>query len=217
MTIRQLAFVFLATFFVLLSNALPAQVRVNGYWKKNGTYVPPHYRSSPNSSKHDNYSTRGNYNPYTGRRGTQSPDPPTPRINYSYPTYRAPTTYGQSIAEMEAETRRMWAEVEAIKQRTYEARQQHLLRLQGEQSALAHSILSGERNPKSLSATELLLLKSALPTFRGYPCTSDCSGHEAGYEWAEDNGISDADDCDGNSQSFIEGCISWVEEQSEQQ
>lgn len=47
----------------------------------------------------------------------------------------------------------------------------------------------------------------------GYPCTVDCSGHEAGYEWAEENGIDDPDDCDGNSESFIEGCQAYAEDQ----
>lgn len=49
-------------------------------------------------------------------------------------------------------------------------------------------------------------------TFSGYDCTEDCSGHEAGYEWAEENDISDTYDCDGNSQSFIEGCEAYIEE-----
>ena len=49
---------------------------------------------------------------------------------------------------------------------------------------------------------------------RGYPCTQDCSGHDAGYQWAEDNGITDPDDCGGNSQSFIEGCQAYAEEQA---
>lgn len=48
--------------------------------------------------------------------------------------------------------------------------------------------------------------------FNGYECTEDCSGHEAGYEWAEENGIESTDDCGGNSNSFIEGCESYVEE-----
>jgi len=30
-----------------------------------------HYRSSPNSTQRDNYSTYGNTNPYTGQRGTK--------------------------------------------------------------------------------------------------------------------------------------------------
>jgi len=49
-------------------------------------------------------------------------------------------------------------------------------------------------------------------TFHGYDCTEDCSGHEAGYEWAEDNDIDDIYDCDGNSQSFIEGCEAYVDD-----
>ncbi|AZO59687.1 hypothetical protein EJ078_10900 [Mesorhizobium sp. M1A.F.Ca.IN.022.06.1.1] len=53
----------------------------------------------------------------------------------------------------------------------------------------------------------------AQQTFEGYDCTADCSGHQAGYDWAERNGISDATDCDGNSQSFNEGCQAYVEEQ----
>ena len=48
--------------------------------------------------------------------------------------------------------------------------------------------------------------------YNGYRCTQDCSGHDAGYNWAEENEIDDVDDCDGNSQSFIEGCISFVED-----
>lgn len=54
---------------------------------------------------------------------------------------------------------------------------------------------------------------SSSPTFMGYSCTNDCSGHEAGYEWAEENDVDDPDDCDGNSESFIEGCQAYAEEQ----
>jgi hypothetical protein len=53
-------------------------------------------------------------------------------------------------------------------------------------------------------------------TFHGYFCTEDCSGHEAGYEWAEDNAIVDPSDCGGNSNSFIEGCEVWAEEQQDE-
>lgn len=44
-----------------------------------------------------------------------------------------------------------------------------------------------------------------------YGCTDDCSGHEAGYQWADDNDVTDPDDCGGNSQSFIEGCQAHAE------
>lgn len=37
-------------------------------------------------------------------------------------------------------------------------------------------------------------------------CTEDCSGHNAGFKWAQDHEIQNSSDCGGNSQSFIEGC-----------
>ena len=49
-------------------------------------------------------------------------------------------------------------------------------------------------------------------TFGSYDCTEDCSWHEAGYEWAEENDIDDEYDCDWNSNSFNEWCIEYVEE-----
>ena len=49
-------------------------------------------------------------------------------------------------------------------------------------------------------------------SFLGTGCTEDCSGHEAGYAWAERKGITDPDDCGGNSWSFIEGCRAYAEE-----
>lgn len=52
-------------------------------------------------------------------------------------------------------------------------------------------------------------------TFHGYPCTEDCSGHEAGYNWAEQHGIEDPGDCDGNSDSFVEGCQAYAAEHRE--
>ena len=56
-----------------LSATVSAQVYVKGYTKSNGTYVEPHYRSSPDSTPLNNYSTKGNINPYTGKAGTQNP------------------------------------------------------------------------------------------------------------------------------------------------
>ena len=47
---------------------------VNGYYKKDGTYVQGYTRSSPNTTNRDNYSTQGNNNPYTGSSGTKAPD-----------------------------------------------------------------------------------------------------------------------------------------------
>lgn len=50
-------------------------------------------------------------------------------------------------------------------------------------------------------------------TFGGYECTQDCSGHAAGYRWAEEHDITDPSHCGGNSQSFIEGCEVYTEDQ----
>lgn len=57
--------------------------------------------------------------------------------------------------------------------------------------------------------------KKAASSFAGYDCTEDCSGHEAGYKWAERHDIDDEDDCvtagdNSNSPSFAEGCKAFV-------
>ncbi len=51
--------------------------------------------------------------------------------------------------------------------------------------------------------------------FHGYACTVDCSGHDAGYQWAEDHDVDDEDDCGGKSESFIEGCKAYVQENAD--
>jgi hypothetical protein len=55
-------------------------------------------------------------------------------------------------------------------------------------------------------------------SFGGYECTVDCSGHKAGYEWAEAKDISDEESCEAilrrwpNQNSFYEGCLAYVED-----
>jgi len=49
--------------------AAGAAVRVHGYTRKNGTHVQSQYRSDPNATRRDNWTTRGNINPYTGALG----------------------------------------------------------------------------------------------------------------------------------------------------
>jgi len=41
--------------------------------KRDGTYVAPSRATNPNSTKIDNWSTKGNFNPYTGKLGTKDP------------------------------------------------------------------------------------------------------------------------------------------------
>jgi len=50
-----------------------SSVRIRGYTKKStGTYVYPHRRTSPDSRRLNNWSTKGNINPYTGKKGVKS-------------------------------------------------------------------------------------------------------------------------------------------------
>lgn len=69
---RKLLLCLLAS--MVCSSVAFADVYVRGYTRSDGTYVAPHYRSSPNSTRNDNWTTRGNVNPYTGEPGTRSPD-----------------------------------------------------------------------------------------------------------------------------------------------
>lgn len=55
---------------ILVCATAVADEYVRGYTKKDGTYVEPYHRTSPNSRRDDNYSSRGNENPYTGKRGS---------------------------------------------------------------------------------------------------------------------------------------------------
>jgi hypothetical protein len=48
-----------------------SDIQVHGYTKKNGTVVQPYYRSHENGTQRDNFSTKGNVNPYTGKIGTK--------------------------------------------------------------------------------------------------------------------------------------------------
>lgn len=51
------------------SFAYARDVYVNGYYRNDGTYVAPHHRSAPDGNPYNNWSHRGNVNPYTGERG----------------------------------------------------------------------------------------------------------------------------------------------------
>jgi hypothetical protein len=46
---------------------------VSPYTTNRGTTVPGHYQTNPNNTQLDNYSSRGNLNPYTGSYGTRIP------------------------------------------------------------------------------------------------------------------------------------------------
>jgi len=68
----------------------PNHVYVKSYTRSDGTYVPGYYRTAPNSTNTDNFSTKGNINPYTGKPGWIPPD-----NNSNYSTYPS-TNYNSS-------------------------------------------------------------------------------------------------------------------------
>lgn len=47
------------------------ETAVKGHTRKDGTYVEPHRPNEPNKTETDNYSTKGNTNPNTGKKGTR--------------------------------------------------------------------------------------------------------------------------------------------------
>ena len=82
------------TILSLFVSAVYADVWVNGYTRKNGTYVQGYWRSSPDSDPTNNFSYPGNVNPYTGKVAPGNPETylknypnyndtsPTPQYDY---------------------------------------------------------------------------------------------------------------------------------------
>lgn len=51
----------------------PKNVSAKVYPNKGVTSVKPHFRTRANNTKKDNWSTIGNINPHTGKKGTKRP------------------------------------------------------------------------------------------------------------------------------------------------
>ena len=51
---------------------------VMGHTRKDGAYVQPHKQTNPDKNFRNNYSTKGNQNPHTGKEGTRT-EPPRQR------------------------------------------------------------------------------------------------------------------------------------------
>ncbi len=87
-------FFFIAFLFAAANSFAQTSTYVSGYTNSNGTYVEPYFRTTPNTTRNDNYSTVGNLNPYTGSYGTKPADnyyvAPS---NYSVPTYYSTPSY----------------------------------------------------------------------------------------------------------------------------
>ena len=55
---------------------------VSGYTRSDGTYVQSHVRTMPNNTNWDNFSTKGNSNPFTGSTGYRARDYSKSAYNY---------------------------------------------------------------------------------------------------------------------------------------
>lgn len=77
-----LLFLILCFHFSVYSQENPHSHYQKGYVKKNGTYVQPHYKTNTNKTNHDNYSTKGNTNTYTGSNGHRAKDYSPESQNY---------------------------------------------------------------------------------------------------------------------------------------
>ncbi len=77
---------------MLVSTTVFADDLIRGHWKdtdRDGikdTWVDPYYRTTPNSNIFDNYSTKPNINPYTGKKGYV--DPYKDYYDYTPKTYK---------------------------------------------------------------------------------------------------------------------------------
>ncbi|HUZ93316.1 MAG TPA: hypothetical protein VMU57_00230, partial [Edaphobacter sp.] len=71
---------FLAIFLLLSTSAFatprryrsPSPVHVRSTVTKRGVYRTAHVRTAPDRTQRNNYSTKGNMNPYTGKAGTRT-------------------------------------------------------------------------------------------------------------------------------------------------
>ena len=92
------AFLFILFLFAIANSFAQSVVYVHGYTRSNGTYVQGYYRTAPNSTTLDNYSTKGNYNPYTGSYGTKSVQEYSSSSTYSS-SYTPPSTYSSPTTQ----------------------------------------------------------------------------------------------------------------------
>jgi antitoxin component YwqK of YwqJK toxin-antitoxin module len=58
----------------IIAQTNPRHVYVRPFVRSDGTRVEGHFRTAPNSTNRDNFSTLGNTNPYTGEAGYVTPD-----------------------------------------------------------------------------------------------------------------------------------------------
>lgn len=79
---RLLLLLFLSIPLILIGQTNSKHNYVKSYYKKDGTFVSGHYKTMPNNTMLDNFSTKGNINPYTGKLGSIIPENYSRSSNY---------------------------------------------------------------------------------------------------------------------------------------
>lgn len=84
----------LFTVIAVILSSVPVSAQdtyVDGYVRSDGTYVQPHFRSQADNNLDNNFSTRGNTNPYTGSAGREHPPSLNSRQNENSSHYQPST------------------------------------------------------------------------------------------------------------------------------
>jgi hypothetical protein len=89
---KKTAFFFLFIF-LCCGQLFAKDTYVKPYTRANGSHVNGYYRTSPNKTVFDNYSTQGNTNPYTGKQGNVNPYTQQ-RSNDSFKSYNENKNFG---------------------------------------------------------------------------------------------------------------------------
>jgi hypothetical protein len=87
---KTLVFLFIALMATTTAMAQSHRYQRGYVRRSSGTYVTSHYKTRSDRTNHNNFSTRGNRNPYTGSRGFRAKDY-SPRA-YSYGSGRTINT-----------------------------------------------------------------------------------------------------------------------------
>ena len=107
----------LGTTLAFVQESEAKRVYVKGYYRKDGTYVRPHYRTAPDGNPYNNYSFPGNYNPNTGKFTTGNPS--TYLENYykkksANNRKQMSKTYAQIIAQFDSEGNPIFPKAERL-------------------------------------------------------------------------------------------------------
>ena len=98
---------------------------ISGYHRADGIYVQGYYRTVPNSTINDNYSTYPNVNPYTGKKGYIKPK--TNNNPVDYPDYAAIAYKKLGLDKLEKEKEALQKERKRVSKLTPEEERREAL------------------------------------------------------------------------------------------